>query len=424
MQEERLTELDWVRIGAFGLLILYHVGMFYVPWDWHVKSPQPVPALQSWMLLSAPWRLSLLFVVSGAATALLLQRGGPGASLGGRSRRLLLPLLFGMAVVVPPQPYLEVVEKIGYGGSYLDFLARYFQADGSFCRNGDCLELPTWNHLWFVAYLWVYTALLLAALRLGGGRWARSAVWQRLTAGARLLWVPCLALAAGAATGAALPVHARSGGRLVQPRAVRAAVRAGLRAVRAARRPPRRLGCRRAAALVGARLRAAVSLVGMPRLLAALGGWDALPAWAQPAWLALGGLRHWTPVLAVLGFARRHLRGRDGPALRTLREAVFPFYIVHQTIIVVAAHHLAQRQLAAGAGSHRAGGRHRSGLLGQLPGRAPHRLAAALAGPGAAAPARHQRQRPGIAARPLKVLVGPDRFELSTNGLRVRCSTN
>jgi hypothetical protein len=343
MQNDRLTELDWVRIGAFALLILYHVGMFYVPWDWHVKSPHPVPALQDWMLLSAPWRLPLLFVVSGAATALLLQRGGPGAGLGGRSRRLLLPLLFGMAVVVPPQPYLEVVEKLGYGGSYVDFLARYFQADGSFCRDGDCLDLPTWNHLWFVAYLWVYTALLLGALRLGGGRWAQAAAWQRLTAGARLLWVPCLVLGLSRQ----LVPHFPSTHGLVDDWFNHALYA-----------PLFVLGCvlfgqrddRHGAWAAAERLRwwalaaALASLVGMPRVLAVLGGWDALPAWAQPAWLLLGGLRHWTPVLAALGFARRHLRGRDGPALRTLREAVFPFYIVHQTILVVAAHHLAQRQ--------------------------------------------------------------------------------
>ena len=34
----RRHDLDWIRVGAFMLLILYHVGMFYVPWDWHVKS--------------------------------------------------------------------------------------------------------------------------------------------------------------------------------------------------------------------------------------------------------------------------------------------------------------------------------------------------------------------------------------------------
>ena len=82
----RLTELDWLRVAAFGLLILYHVGMFYVPWDWHVKSPQPVPALQPWMLMSSPWRLCLLFVVSGAGMGLALQGGsaasGAGAQIG------------------------------------------------------------------------------------------------------------------------------------------------------------------------------------------------------------------------------------------------------------------------------------------------------------------------------------------------------
>src|SRR3546814_6967388 len=34
---QRHLGMDWLRIGAFGLLILYHIGMFFVPWDWHVK---------------------------------------------------------------------------------------------------------------------------------------------------------------------------------------------------------------------------------------------------------------------------------------------------------------------------------------------------------------------------------------------------
>ena len=34
----RRTDLDWVRVGAFGLLILYHVGLVYSPYDWHIRS--------------------------------------------------------------------------------------------------------------------------------------------------------------------------------------------------------------------------------------------------------------------------------------------------------------------------------------------------------------------------------------------------
>jgi len=119
----RLLFLDWLRIGAFALLVLYHVGMYYVSWGWHVKSPFAGSALEPWMRLSSPWRLSLLFLVSGAATSFMLQRTGASVSLlGARSKRLLLPLLFGMAVIVPPQSYFEVVQQHGYAGSYIDFM--------------------------------------------------------------------------------------------------------------------------------------------------------------------------------------------------------------------------------------------------------------------------------------------------------------
>ena len=62
---ERRYDLDWIRICAFGVLVLYHVGMYYVTWDWHVNSPHASPALEPAMMLTAPWRLSLLFLVYG-----------------------------------------------------------------------------------------------------------------------------------------------------------------------------------------------------------------------------------------------------------------------------------------------------------------------------------------------------------------------
>ena len=42
---QRRHDLDWVRVCAFALLVLYHVGMYYVTWDWHVKSPAASEAL-------------------------------------------------------------------------------------------------------------------------------------------------------------------------------------------------------------------------------------------------------------------------------------------------------------------------------------------------------------------------------------------
>ena len=83
---QRRYDLDWVRIGAFMLLILYHVGMYYVTWDWHVKSPQASATIEPLMMLSSPWRLSLLFLVSGVATGFLLARQGSTRFLRLRSR--------------------------------------------------------------------------------------------------------------------------------------------------------------------------------------------------------------------------------------------------------------------------------------------------------------------------------------------------
>jgi glucan biosynthesis protein C len=51
---ERLFFLDWVRITAFFVLIVYHVGMYYVTWDWHVKSPHTSSAVEPFMMLSSP----------------------------------------------------------------------------------------------------------------------------------------------------------------------------------------------------------------------------------------------------------------------------------------------------------------------------------------------------------------------------------
>ena len=98
----RRVDLDWIRIAAFGVLIVYHVGMYYVSWDWHVKSPHAGTTIEPLMMLSSPWRLSLLFFVSGTAASFALARGHAGFA-GARSRRLLIPLVFGMLVIVVPQ---------------------------------------------------------------------------------------------------------------------------------------------------------------------------------------------------------------------------------------------------------------------------------------------------------------------------------
>src|ERR1700716_739315 len=122
---ERRVDLDWVRIAAFGLLILYHVGMLYVSWQFHIKSAHRITALEPLMLLLNPWRLALLFLVSGAATRFMLGKYAIGPLLRSSTSRLLIPLMFGMLLIVPPQAYDQVAESLGYPAGFLDFYTRH-----------------------------------------------------------------------------------------------------------------------------------------------------------------------------------------------------------------------------------------------------------------------------------------------------------
>jgi glucans biosynthesis protein C len=335
--QQRRFDLDWVRSGAFLLLILYHVGMYYVTWDWHVKSPFASHAIEPLMLLTSPWRMSLLFLVSGVATAYLLEKSGTRGFLGPRSVRLLVPLIFAMLVIVPPQSYLEVVEKIAYGDSYLEFWRFYATGYGGFCRDGDCLLVPTWNHLWFVAYLWVYTVLLYLLVRVAPRAmpWLRAHVEQRF-AGLALLIAPVLyVVSARWLLGAAFPSthlliddwynHA-----IYLPMFMFGFVLAGARAPWTSFERWRwhALGL---AVLGWAFLCVYQGLYGDGTIVPAMS--------VRRMWQTAFGAEQWLAIVAVLGFARRHLN-RDSAARRYLATAVFPVYILHQTVIVVAAHAL------------------------------------------------------------------------------------
>lgn len=340
----RLVFLDWLRVAAFTLLVLYHVGMYYVSWDWHVKSPYATAtgtALEPLMLLTSPWRLALLFLISGAASSLMLAKARSGF-LRQRSARLLLPLLAGMFIIVPPQAYFEVVQKFAYSGSYLDFMGRYLlgyllgslQADRSFCTGDKCLVLPTWNHLWFVAYLWFYTMLLWALNRAAPHALDKAGGWlaQHLSMTVlMLLPVLVLALARVLLLGRFPSTHA-----LVDDFYNHALYGSVFAAGALFARAPgvwQRLAAQRWQAL-------SVALLGWAALvLYFMLYFDHYQASSPPdalrqAQRVLYATVQWCAVVAALGFAFKHWNA-DHRWRRYAVEAVFPVYILHQTLIVL-----------------------------------------------------------------------------------------
>lgn len=324
--------LDWLRIAALLWLVVYHVMAYYARWPWHVNSPLAAlsgPWVEPLMRLSSPWRMSLLFVVSGAATATLLARdGATGAALRQRSRRLLLPLLLGVALVVAPQSWLEVRDRFGYRGGLIDFLPLYWGFDSGFADARGRLLLPTWNHLWFLPYLFVYTLALWALLRWRPAWLDRAAAHApQALRGWRLAVLP-----------------------LAAPAAARLLVSQGWPHTHALLDDPASHVLYAPAFAWGVLLARAPSL------------WLRLQAWRHVAlWVALGGwalwmvggrslpgqagavLLAWAALVALLGLAQRH-GNHDHRWRATLSEAVFPVYLVHQTVTVVLA--VALRPLA------------------------------------------------------------------------------
>jgi glucans biosynthesis protein C len=324
--------MDWLRIGAFQLLILYHVSMVFVPWDYHVKL-----ASIEWMTLpmfsTAPWRLSLLFVVSGYASAAILARNpGPGAFFRQRLLRLGIPLLFGTAVIVTPQPWVQLVTQRGYQHGFGYFLTHDYL---SFRKLGG-IPLPNWMQLWFVAYLLAYTAILAIALKLPQRlRDTLGRAAERLFAGPQLLvigigfvwWTRMRFTPMWEDTHNFFDdqsAHACYFGMFVFGIALR--------------RSPTIMACV-VRLLVPSACLAVAAFATLVTLALLYSGTAPLPDRLQPILWAARAIETWCAIVALIALAER-FANVDHRWRQPLAEAVFPFYIIHQTIILLVAYWL------------------------------------------------------------------------------------
>lgn len=164
----RRYDIDALRVMAFSLLIFYHIGMLYVAnWGWHIKSDYQYDWVKFPMLLVNQWRMPLLFLISGIASSFLIRKYSTIGFLKSRSSRLLIPFIAGVILIVPPQAYIQAVANGSIANtfgemSYLSFLAHYFSFQEWPIDAFDGSEYGfTWNHLWFIPYLFFYTLLMI-----------------------------------------------------------------------------------------------------------------------------------------------------------------------------------------------------------------------------------------------------------------------
>jgi len=324
----RRYDLDWLRVFAFGMLIFYHVGMFYVTWDWHVKSRYMSNFIEPAMVMVNPWRLALLFFISGVAIRFAIDKTTLRKFLPERLVRLFVPLAFGMAVVCMPQAYAELRFKGEIEPGFLAFYPDYLSfADVS-------IIVPTWNHLWYVAYMLVYTLIAAALLpglqRVAAGVGARFFAWLEKGRAWRLLLVPVVPFVVYRLTlDPYFPTTHTLWGDWANIAHTLTIFLLGFITAKNAN-----FWNAVAKALPVAVLFALV--LGGTLLLLRLNYYPQFRA-DETFRMAVGLLRTfyvWSIIVTLLGLAQA-FANRGGAVLSYLTGAMFPYYILHQTIIVV-----------------------------------------------------------------------------------------
>ncbi|XOV78870.1 MAG: acyltransferase family protein [Aestuariibacter sp.] len=163
----RRTDLDWLRVALFAMVILHHIGMFYTSnWGWHAKSQYRSEWLESVLLILEPWRMPAIWLISGIAIRFVLAKVNLIRFISMRTLRLLLPLLFGILVIVPPQLYIEMSLRGEIDMHYGTFFIAFLQPDH------PIFERYTWgiwphidvNHLWYLRSLWYYSLYVVFLL--------------------------------------------------------------------------------------------------------------------------------------------------------------------------------------------------------------------------------------------------------------------
>jgi glucan biosynthesis protein C len=328
---QRRFDLDWLRVLAILSVFLYHSTRFFNFGDWHVKNPVSYGSVQFLESFMEIWMMPLIFLISGASIFYAMEKGGAGKFFKDKVLRLLVPLLVVVFTHASLQVYLERITHGQFNGSYWAFLPHYFEGMYGFGGNFAWIGM----HMWYVLVLFLYCLIFFPLFRWwkGGGR----GVLDKLGSILASPWTMWLALAfpiwfldnftddtdwmTGAGGwpflyyiffllyGFVIASHER--------------LQANIRRTR------------------WSYLVVGLILGGVYAFLNANAANPVISPWENELGDPLFFLSACTLLPAFLGFAMQHLT-KTTPFLKYAGEAVLPFYILHQTVLLVIGYFVVQ----------------------------------------------------------------------------------
>ena len=324
----RRYEFDWLRAIAILVVFLYHSTRFFNLEDWHLKNVDTYVWVEIWNIFATRWMMPLFFIISGASLFYAVGKsGGWRRFYVDKFLRLMIPVLFASVTHSALQVYVERLTHGQFSGSFFSFLPEYF--DGVYLGTGMPGNFAYHGmHLWYLFFLFLYGLIcyrLFTWLKAGGRNVLNRITSLLVMPGLNYLWfvLPLLIINA------------------LVPRAVLAAgaggwgfvyyvwfLIAGFQIVSSDRLQSNIKQQRWISLLLGLTLMSAYlyQLFSPSRVV--------FPTWINDGiYTLLSFFSTWCLLFAILGFGMRHL-AFDRPVLRYTNEAVLPFYILHQTVLL------------------------------------------------------------------------------------------
>ncbi len=321
----RINYLDWLRLILILTVFFFHSIRFFDQMDWQVKNANTYLGPQIIMISLTTWMMPAIFVISGASVFFAMRKPGAGRFIKDKVLRLLVPLVVGLFTHVALQVYLEQVSHGANPGSFWQWYPTYVDPAniGSFNYTG--------MHLWYLEFLFLFCLICLPLfqwLRNGSGKRVLDWLGEKLALPG-VIYLPMLLVMLPAAlmnpSSRFLGAWDSYGGWNIPAYLV--FFLGGFAIVSSERLQASILRQRWISLAIGL-----VTYLAYAGLYAAAGDLNYGTPMYAPIWI-LRSASAWGGTLAILGFGMQRFTARS-PFLEYANEAVLPFYVLHQTVLL------------------------------------------------------------------------------------------
>ncbi|MFC1871280.1 acyltransferase family protein [Chloroflexota bacterium] len=199
----RLFYIDWLRVLAMLAIFLFHSNRFFDTFGWHLKNADQSIASTMFTGLLNLWLMPLFFLLSGVGSWYALRFRSGGQYLFDRVKRLLIPLYtVGIFIILLPQVYFEYVTNEGYTGTFWELIPNYLGSIPDRFNTGPFFFNLEFGHLWFLQFLFLISLVTLPQLiylksEAGQKLIKRLATWCSRWGGVFLFLIPLILVRIG-----------------------------------------------------------------------------------------------------------------------------------------------------------------------------------------------------------------------------------